>query len=653
MHRWIREEIIKYLLSSLAYVSDNPVELKNKALPFAHTQEIHHGLAEWYWKLFMSSRDPQALCESIYHRCWNAEAALWAASVMFNARTYDDQYDDDIKKNLQRAENSMLQAEDSIQRGRPELRVSLRSRAVCRMLTNIREKMVEPLRTFAGEKGSNLALCCSERFFSACERVLQQCLEVQLQIAREVSEHKIAYDRQFQLGSLVLAKHDQSPPKSAILRHYEISKCARDHGYVDCSNWLYEIGILHLVVRNYKGAGTHFIKVCNYLIQSSEISFNNDKPSKHILDIIRQSWNTPNPSDPPMPDRDTHDRVIGDRASLLAKALRRLMQLRMLQGDSIYLRMSRENRTDMAKAEKKRLEYLKEAEICKQMAVEVLRFFRESLNPGKYDYEQCRLRTQLSLVNAHQGHFPEAQRRLTEAASNVNRSDTYESDLRLGVIDLHRAEILCIQVAKMKYFVDKRHELVSLLETSSKVVPPAYDLKDYAKTLAQIHALLRDATDALNRAKHRLSIGRNVWWICNYYFLRLKVMEFQLTVSIFEPSGLIPGFGLEAAPRGTQSEPESLLEDLGRMVRRDVLAYARGFECFVRMVRLLKIRLRHVPMKEKLHDRLRTCEEAINHHRTNLQERLLERCETHPFNDPPLDSDILQYVQHVISMASR
>jgi hypothetical protein len=586
----------------------------------------------------MSSRDPQALCESVYHRCWNAEASLWGATVILGSSTPDF---DSIGKYLQRATNSILQATDSIQRGRPELKVSLRSRAICRMLTNIREKMVERLRVFTGEKGQELAALCEDRFFPACEGLLQQCLESQLEIAREVSEHKIAFDRQSQLSSLILAKHGQAPPKTPLLRHYQILELARDKQYIDCLNWIYEVGILHLVARNYKGADAHFVKVRDYLTQPSEISFDNDKPSKHILDIIRQEWKYLNPQD------------IGDRASLLAKALRRLMQLRMLQGDSIYLRMSRENRADDSKAERERLKYLKEAEICKQMAVEVLRFFRESLKPGKYDYEQCRLRTQLSLVNAHQGHFPEADRRLTEAASNVCKSDTFESDLRLGVIDLHRAEVLCIQVANMEYFVDKRRELFGSFEKSTDVEPVVFDHEAFPDTLAQIHALLRDATDALNRAKQRLSIGRNVWWICNYYFLRLKVLEFQITVSIFEPSGLIPGFGLEAAPTDTQSEPESLLEDLGRMVRRDVLAYARGFECFVRMVQLLQFRLNKDRTNKKVMNRLHACFERVEHHRVLLQERLDERLKKEPFCRPRLDSDISKYVKLVIDTAAK
>lgn len=655
MHRWIREEIIRtLLLNSYEKMKVKQDWFNDGRLAIVHTQQIHHGLAEWHWKLFLSSKDPQALCESVYHRCWNAEAAFWSAAMLVKTKTHEK---DRIQKYILRAVVSIKQAADSIFRGSDYLNTTFRSRAACRMLTFIRLQMALPLKKVINSNYAKAGLNESQavEFDNACNKLLQACLKVQLAIAREVSEHLIAFQRLTQIANNIIPGLEESdkPFKAAEQIRKEISnlKFGSKTKTIDISqtnieihlNWMYECGVLSEATRGYKKSESIFLFISRALGIKLRNIFNKDDrdrtPANQFLDTLRKNWK----------NISSHERW--EKAVILSKTLRRLMFIKILRAEACFLNESRKVKGNLAKATATRNKYLNQAESYKRMAVEALRFLEETKNPGKYLSENCRILTHLSIVKAHQNDFKEAERRLTEAASNITKSDATGHKLTLGVIDLHRAEVRCIQVANMHNFAKWRNDW---LYSNYGYLKNALNIDSLnLSNLGPIHGLLDEAQEALDRAKSRLSSARNVWWICNYYFLKLKVIELQLTLNIADRGSVIPGFGLEAAPRNSLSEPESLMNDLGRMVRRDVLAYARGLECFLRMYRLLQIKLEAAPIREKLPQRIEACFNAIQYHRKELHGRLLERKYEIPYNNPTLDNDIAEYVEHVLSMASQ
>jgi hypothetical protein len=145
------------------------------------------------------------------------------------------------------------------------------------------------------------------------------------------------------------------------------------------------------------------------------------------------------------------------------------------------------------------------------------------------------------------------------------------------------------------------------------------------KDLAEVASRAYDAIRFLDRAELILrERRRNVNWTTYYFELRLRAISLILWSSIVFEEYPIPYLGLEAAMRLTETEPDQLLRDAGRMIRVDSYRMARIVLAYASCARALEIRLALDRSAVRLPERLKQMHDNLDQAVRQLKE-LIDR----------------------------
>ena len=222
-------------------------------------------------------------------------------------------------------------------------------------------------------------------------------------------------------------------------------------------------------------------------------------------------------------------------------------------------------------------------------------------------------------------NWQEAMKTLNDADACLNYYDPRRQGTDRAVVELHRAEIRLWEANSIEVLEGKmsgsvapltfeafcgllaeRNQHESLLWRPSgqllrdgfyKDLDGPFRRSDGSETTAsegmrRARSLVQDAIRFLSRAEQALlNRRRNVWWTT--WFLQRKLVAIAMSVwgTVLEIGTPIPVLGLEAAPRKTMTEADSLLDDAFRMIRVDAYRLATVIEAYASCATALHVRL--------------------------------------------------------------
>lgn len=256
--------------------------------------------------------------------------------------------------------------------------------------------------------------------------------------------------------------------------------------------------------------------------------------------------------------------------------------------------------------------------------------------------DRQRMETLDALAHSAAGDFERALRRLNEAEAALNEARHDHHAMERAIIDLHRVEVLTQQAMFSRetkesgtvlraptdgtsMLSDLRHavltaaqrrpgsgeadcrqsgeppSLPSLLEILRGQIRESSDRAGTIRDgLRSSLSSLKDAWQTLIRAERQLKRHRkNVWWTTWFFELQLKVVELRVFAAVFERVDFevnqaefdpqLPHIGLQAAPHGTPTIVDRLLDNADRMVRLDLYRIARSAESYANCVLCLAL----------------------------------------------------------------
>lgn len=638
LHTWIRGELRDYL---------NRPRAANKTVDpetFRLFARIHHAHAEWYRKLFLSSRDPLAVCEIVSHRCLQAANCLAAIRALMK----ESNLPEDAAPLASRAAQALQDGVKSLHLGRKAMLGSGFSRSTCRRLDHLRKVAVNAVRRQCHhlEKGGDEAIAIARWMESLCADICIRSLKLNREVAQEVAENATAFRRVRELRDEIARAHldvagrEELKQSEKIRSFDEALTPALFHpqAWEWPSQWFEtynDLGTLMISVRCYQRAGQYFEALYDYCgfprhVLDSKVPFKREL----AMEIVNWASAPRIAGASELPESDgsgkypllrtriadlpEHRRTAApdERREIcrhIVKTLQRHLQLHLVQGQATHLQ-SRRDKERQAELRDQSWTHYQTAEHCYRAAIEVLNFEDRSLaQPAQlrpfYD-ERQRLETQYGLALSYLRDFYKGHRRLNEAEACLEDAHVGRDSMEFGIIELHRAEILTQQSVFLGNIEDvdqptqlgqMRQQLLDVVSTrpgmadvfrtfveqrrktgkEQKEIGEGRTEKDSPKTLQQSQTYLSDAANALARAKTPIERQRkNVWWTTWFFELKMKIIELQLFAALATPDEPLPFAGLESAPLGSPTEIDRLMENAIRMVRLDIFRMARIVESY-------------------------------------------------------------------------
>lgn len=375
LHTWIRGELRDYLNQPRA--ADETVDPESLRL-FAR---IHHAHAEWYRKLFLSSRDPLAVCEIVSHRCLQARNCLAAIRGLM----VGEELSEDAAALASRAAQALQDGLKSLHLGRKAMLGSGFSRSTCRRLDHLRKNAVEAVRKQCKglEECEGEAAAIARWMESLCADICVKSLRLNREVAQEVAENATAFRRVRELRDEIARSHLNVVGREKLteiegLRELdEALKPALFHPqpWEWPSQWFEtynDLGTLMISVRCYQFAGRYFEALYDYCgfprhVLDPEVPFkrelameivnwasapeiagatglpNTNQSLKYPLLRTRISDTTPEHRRTAAPD---------ERREIcrhIVKTLQRHLQLHLVQGQATHLqsRRDKQRQTDL------------------------------------------------------------------------------------------------------------------------------------------------------------------------------------------------------------------------------------------------------------------------------------------------------------------
>ena len=403
--------------------------------------DAHQCIADWYYKCYLASSSPSAVFESIYHRCYCAEAT--ATSLL----TDQDCNSSLLTSSLNEAISMLKFARDVIlSRGYSTLHCSY----LDFVKNELSSGLIELLRSIPSSEKHD-SLVNDAKLLLKTLRV--RCAMIQLDLAREAGEFRRSIERGNEFDLKAVTKADERVPTifDRYHTHYNISRSSFDDSILLDLERQYEQAISFTVFRSYDKS----IEVFGNLMRRLQLQFlENFGFATESPDRIANFDDTKNSLRLQVSEWAANH---GGQAviRLAAKLFRRMMHLHLMIAHtlSVHRRLcgTGEEVTDP------RVHYIR-CLLLYHGAIEILRFFQDKRD-GFIQAENARLRCQYAVAcSSLKGKFIESQRKIIEAQSFVASNPRKASSMDSAIVELHRSEVYLQQSVSNSLFRDLRRE---------------------------------------------------------------------------------------------------------------------------------------------------------------------------------------------------
>ena len=628
----------------------------------SQNQEVEHGLADTYEKLYVSSCDPMFALEAAIHRCYAALNSLRIASnpsghVSGSSQEY-----------LIHAHNFLHAACTILVQAKQQMLSSGFTRTICRKLLFVRSECLDAITTELSNSGRLQEQKLAQDVLAVRTQIsnlLLVTLRLSRAIAREISEIPVMAERNL---AIAVSQANATPPTKMDLHTFSIETLLDDLPFPAKLEVLREELTLAITCRSYPYAHKCFEMMCqitkfpkDHLFEPVDTEFS----VSHVLNMIFK-WvvKTSNENENESVDS-THN------LQELSRVLARQMQLLLCNGQLAYAIQQRKindtENIDPCNFHRKALccyWAVQELSNCIQpSAPENDQLLKQFLQ--KSCYQKQVLKTQYATACSWLGDFEQAHRRLDEAKALLSQGGYPLHCMENGIIALHRVEVLIQQALyrdgagkKLSHLGKWRRDVLSLVFLDQikpdgvisdfRILRENYDPKG---KISNGSVFLEDAYQRLVEARQILQQNRkNVWWVTWKFEHQMKLIELEICVlSSQKGPRLTDGTSL-TLPLNFLSRPQEILRNAQRMVRHDIYRLTRVTESYLRILAIFFLTIRTNKSLQG-HDfagvlgMLRDGEVSIK----ELKETYEERKRLHIARSlPPLDENIEKYVDLVM-----
>ena len=612
---------------------------------------VHFGLAEWYARLHVSSRSSRAATEVAYHQCIRARFLLESLIKKPNQNNCDE-----VAREVLQALGAALRI---LRQGRPSMLSDGFTQGTCRRLEDLREKQCKDkivARVLddwddATKKGMGIRKLLdipgsghtpnADKIQSAINRLIGMTYSLNLEIAQEIGNHCLAFERLFQLDKY-RAKHvreqlrywNQRVSLGIAVRSTQFTSRVLRIAYWKAG---YQIAGKENLARMFDGSESRdevsdlirqetslwLSEVALGLVEEFVDSHHADHDFDKVLSLSKLrkndrlklrgnfiSWLREEDLRTAGP---LHENLKLQLASAVVKTLQRQMQSNICR--SFYSRvLKRRGRLDLDHAIKEPLE---ESRHLYDLAIELKRAVQsdglrhqESIAQGPqrsvardniagwFD-DQQRLDTQHAVCLALTGDFEKAFRRLNEAESALIEVRGPHG-MEQAIIDLHRAAMFQWQAAetddhsrrfRQNVLKEFRGQIGNVTELCHALTPVGQVNEADVEGLEKVQkkhlqydssSFIEDSWQALDRANPILErFRKNAWWTAWSFELRMKLVEYELFAAWSTGKDKsLPYLGMNAVPAGIPTMLDGLLDNARRIIRMDVYRLARIVESY-------------------------------------------------------------------------
>lgn len=189
---WIHCDIRNELRLRLLDADEMPKSTVKRLKPL--TVRIHHGLAEWYHKLFCSSQDPAAAFEVVYHRMVQVAAILEEATLSDRS-----EYTRDEKRDRSAILAALSNARQVLEIAHGTMLSAGSSNALCRRLQQIRSVHLDQLETLLAASPWTVIPVGFHEIRHRIHLIRMLSFHLNRSLAREVGENVVAFQRHREL----------------------------------------------------------------------------------------------------------------------------------------------------------------------------------------------------------------------------------------------------------------------------------------------------------------------------------------------------------------------------------------------------------------------------------------------------------------------
>jgi len=557
-----------------------------------HTEDLsqlHWELARWYHRILLASGSPHALFEGIYHACRSAEAcwhigkdvACMDACVRIGWAT------DALRQ------NSFL------------VQTIGYSRGSCRRLESIRDELCK-LVCVAANRAS--ASEFQRRGAVAVKRLQIACTELMRAIAREVGEVTRAYERHRELRAL-LVENDPKKRDGDGLQQKFIDQCGasdNDGSFIpaiELVRWWKWNGMLGIASRSYDSARKALLAGLQAAQQNGvafpDVTADSDV-DEQALNTLREVLTKCRCETQQFLGKEYKS---GDAARLRLEILRTAEQYVAcrLQQENAGRHVGKESTTDLHTIGQ-----------CTSLALEIADYISGGTVEGGFAALVALCRSRLFL---HQGHIAayknehhEAMNSFTDAEAALNLCELRRFDCDRAVVELYRAEVRLSEADTVPVKIAAREgpfrELIDTIVEAAEgpedffsklneLLPHDEALGDAQRSsFRRAGAVGRDAIRFLDRAEDIFARRRRNTAITTWYFhRRLRSVSLAVWASLTDRGGPIPFLGVEAAPEGTETMADALVDQALRLIRADAYRLATIVDEYSRCAIALRARL--------------------------------------------------------------
>ncbi len=531
---------------------------------FRKLRTTYRDLATTCEQLHLATLSPTAAFEAIYHALQSLVAHLrHELQASPSSTTSDDFFPLSmfalVRRVLAEAETRIMYL--GFSKGR------------CRRLEQIRDVYLTQIMGLA-KKLREPAL--KKSFLAHCAALRKICVRMKSRIAREVAEHRKAYQREREYRRLLVDSQaldisDAAPFNGDMWSPQKIDPVA-------WINWWRHVGTLGIASRAYSLAQRAFDRGLREAVPAFDDAEWGQRPEQFAESFIGN-----------------YRKGNADEFRLaLGKLFVRRLQLNIARS-KLSQRLNDDD-TWRTLAER---DYRAGSHLLQSVQSPRLWFgVRNNLR---------RLETYRALIETSKpnGSFEVARAHLSAAEQHGMQADPKHSKLSDAVVELHKADVSISEVMHYRSsgfaFAQWRDDLLKLGQRIDVKLRTARDndavrervgafLSDDAR---KVKGIVLYALSALDRARPILLRNeRNVWWSTWYFERRLKSIELMIWATANDKGGRIPFFGLEAATSVTHTVVDELLDDGDRMVRLDVYRLATIVEAYMNCLLAMRVRLR-------------------------------------------------------------
>lgn len=681
---------------------------------------VHSRLAHWYRRVFEASRAPAAVFEAAYHSCRSAETTfLLPALALADIHTAIDQLN---------WSSSMLQTHSFV------IQTQGYSRGSCRKLSDIREQWCDRIEdaiqkrldgTFPDAQADCKPLLALISALRVAVRLLRiRCTELMRAIAREVGEDFRAYQRHLDLRKLLTGQSlaDRKDHSDHFIEHFILNAVQQPSATIEWIRWWRWTGMLGIASRSYHSARSALYRTIlsvteplfGVITKARQLPVSYlDKKLPELLNRLVEATATNTATVLDMKCDSQQLRLE------MARAIEQLVALALLESSLARRLLPRTERDEVRRDCEGNSFHLINAGLALVEQALAMNAFADTRDSTIATWCRCRLLMHHGILLARRFNYSDAIRHMADAEATLNPVGSNRRGVDSAVIELHRAEVMLLQAESVQIpialhgqrtqiaFEDLGAELVRQNKSRLKWSPDA-DSTLWRETAAMMLREMFPTTDSLVEERNRslqtagafvqdavaylmraetilLARRRSVWWSTWYFQRRLKTISMSIWATLFDQTP-IPIVGVEAAPRGTLTLADRILEQAQRMIRVDAYRLATVLEEYANCARAYYTRMLLDPsvVADRMHsrqldmraniiqasDRLRKVVELRGHELISNIDSRISNLLHYTRDDAPSASvadeleslrrkrnavpseDVQKYVSHVLSVAA-